>query len=678
MSWLTCDFRLVPDSTEACLLWMTAAHWEHWAAPDSAAQEFILRRYGDSDLSLSTNGARLAWSSSASSFFVRDWVPESCTLRGMQPTPQRFEKARAQVTFTMTTFFRVYARSIMFRQALSSVFTHLKEQDFYVKEFLVINDWYDGRSLALNGSFSGPDVLETRKEMLSFFPGCDGASVDEALTRKDSQRCTFVFKNKSQQGQAKALNILLDLMDTEFWIHFEDDHMFYQDVFISRLLEPVYETQETCLASAATTTPAMALTTQVKRPSTSKAPTVAPELPTEPPTVTQWQEPTLWQGLVTEPPPLQPLQPWQDGYVEPTIWPTLPTELARFPEDAKKKDAAELMALERQSKAMLQHHKKAKSLPPSIFDDGAPTAGQAYPGQYESDPYVRQGLANPASDAYAGDREPYREQPAEYIPPGEYGAAQDDGYSKGRRNWQGSGPRLLSEADLAQKQQAQPKRKHNNDDNNNSNNNNEYQQQQQQTTNQKPKLSSATPSSSSRDHRPNLCQVVAGVRLTGTLSNNGLTGVGAKYEVEKYHVADVLFNNSYVKDLLAHGGFDNDVGHSWGAFHDVGAVRWPLFTLRPSLLNLTYIKSLEAPLFYEGRPGRFSEDPNITRWRDFGYNYKFHWDFELEFAVRWARAGATFATLSPGACMRDISNGISSFEKSYDWESVDVRTVATV
>mmetsp|Transcript_56253 Transcript_56253/g.91043 ORF Transcript_56253/g.91043 Transcript_56253/m.91043 type:complete len:981 (+) Transcript_56253:64-3006(+) len=38
--------------------------------------------------------------------------------------------------------------------------------------------------------------------------------------------------------------------------------------------------------------------------------------------------------------------------------------LARFREDAKKKDAAELMALERQAKAMLQHHKKAKSLSP--------------------------------------------------------------------------------------------------------------------------------------------------------------------------------------------------------------------------------------------------------------------------------------------------------------------------
>ncbi|CAE8604043.1 unnamed protein product, partial [Polarella glacialis] len=38
--------------------------------------------------------------------------------------------------------------------------------------------------------------------------------------------------------------------------------------------------------------------------------------------------------------------------------------LARFREDAKKKDAAELMALERQVMAMLKHHKKAKSLSP--------------------------------------------------------------------------------------------------------------------------------------------------------------------------------------------------------------------------------------------------------------------------------------------------------------------------
>jgi hypothetical protein len=90
-------------------------------------------------------------------------------------------------------------------------------------------------------------------------------------------------------------------------------------------------------------------------------------------------------------------------------------------------------------------------------------------------------------------------------------------------------------------------------------------------------------------------------------------------------------------------------------------VRWPLFSLRPAVHNLTYIKKLEAPLFYDGRPGRFSEDPNITRWPDGGKTYAFRWDFELEFAVRW---GAVTAKISPGACMRDVSNGISSFERS--------------
>jgi len=104
--------------------------------------------------------------------------------------------------------------------------------------------------------------------------------------------------------------------------------------------------------------------------------------------------------------------------------------------------------------------------------------------------------------------------------------------------------------------------------------------------------------------------------------------------------------------------------HSWGPFEDVGAVRWPLFSLRPAVHNLTYIKKLEAPLFYDGRPGRFSEDPNITRWPTGGETYAFRWDFELEFAVRWARKGAVTAKISPGACMRDVSNGISSFERS--------------
>jgi len=85
-------------------------------------------------------------------------------------------------------------------------------------------------------------------------------------------------------------------------------------------------------------------------------------------------------------------------------------------------------------------------------------------------------------------------------------------------------------------------------------------------------------------------------------------------------------------------------------------VRWPLFSLRPAVHNLTYIKNLEAPLFCDGRPGRFSEDA-LSGFPEHAT------DFELEFAVRWARKGAVTAKISPGACMRDVSKGISSFER---------------
>jgi len=427
----------------------------------------------------------------------------------------------------MTTFFRVYARSVMFRQAFSSVLKHLKEHDYYVKEFLVINDWYDGRSLALNGTFSGPKVHETRKEMLSFFPGCKGASVQDARYRDTNQKCTFIFKDESERGQAKSLNILLDLMVTQFWIHFEDDHMFYQDFFVSRLLEPIYAEKERCEMESAVVTTTRLPTTRTLTSTSMAEPTVWPTLPTVAPA--QLTEPTVWPALPTVPPAIA-----QAPLTAPPPWQPVPS-------------AAE------------------------VYQPTVPTEAQPY-----------------TADAEGGE--------------------------------------FQSQTSLQGRQLAS---KH--------------------------------------------CKVVAGVRLKGKVNDNGVSG-DAGYEVDKYHAPDILFNNSYVQELLEHGGLESDEGHSWGVFRNVGAVRWPLFTLRPSLLNLTYIKSLQAPLFFEGKKGRFSEDPNMTHWQNnAGQDYKYHWDFELEFAVRWVRAGATFATLSPGTCMRDISNGISSLEKNYTWEPVDLE-----
>jgi len=415
VTWLSCDLALSPYASEACLLWMTAAHWDRWTSELDVAGEYLFRRQGEPGLFLGAEGSRVVWSREATPFRVGDWVPEVCPLRGMTPSPRRYEDAEGEVTFTMTTFFHVYARSIMFRQALSSVFTHLKERDTYVREFLVVNDWYDGRSLAFNGTFTAPDLAQTRRDMLAFFPGCVGAGTQEAAQRPLGQRCTFVFKGPEERGQPKALNILLDLMRTKFWVHFEDDHVFYRDVYVSRLLAPMYDYPDSC-----------------------------------------WRR-------------------------------------AR------------------------------------------------------------------------------------------------DGEDKG-------------------------------------------------------------------------CIRIAGVRLAGV---RGLDGAEADdgFDLHDYHAPELLRDHEYVRELLAHGGFDDDHAHGWGRYEGVKAVPWPLFSLRPALHNLTYIKSLEAPLFHSGRPGRFSEDSRITDWSDSGHNYTFKWDFELEFAVRWARGGATLATLSPGVCMRDVSNGISSFER---------------
>jgi len=428
--WLTCDLALVADENQACLMWMTATQWDQWST-DGALGEYVFRKHKDDSFFLSADGNMITWSKSPSSFHVADWLPEACPLKGMSPPVYTYNDAMGEVTFTMTTFFHVYARSVMFRQSLSSVFTRLKEREFYVREFLVINDWYQGSSLDFNGTFTGPTVEETRHEMLAFFPGCKGVSVVEANSRPPGQKCTFVFKGEQQRGQPNALNVLLDLMVTKFWVHFEDDHVFYQDVFVSRLLAPIYEDPYSC---------------------------------------------------------------WN-------------------------------------------------------YERRMQVAG------------------SPASEPRAAGEPP--------------------------------------------------------------------------------------------------CQVVGGVRLANNESPR--YGRTDAYELETYHVPDILFNNSYVRELLAHGGFDEDKEHGWGPFGSVGAVPWPMFTLRPSLLNLTYIKSLEAPLFFGGRAGRFSEDGNISRWRDGGNFYSFHWDFELEFAVRWSRKGATFATLSPGTCMRDVSNGISSFERSFEY-----------
>jgi len=450
--WLSCSLSLVPDWGEACLFLMTSSSWDLWA--EAEAGRYIFRQADPiSELGrgsyLSANGDQLAWSKSPTALSVSNWLPELCSLQGMSQAPARYEDAVGEVTFTMTTFFHVYARSIMFRQAFASVLRHLREQETYVKEFLVINDWYEGSSLAFNGSFVGPNVEETRREMLSFFPGCQGLTSKEAKSLSPrSSKCNFIFKDKEERGQPKALNILLDLMVTKYWIHFEDDLVLYQDVYISRFLQPMYEDPDSCWA----------------------------------------------------------LQKKQERVLE---------------------------------------------LPPDFYE-----------GMEEMMPL--DGI-----DAVEGRR-------------------------------------------LSQKG----------------------------------------------------CRQVAGVRMGGSRrQQQPALGSTQSYDIEHYTVPKVLFDLDYVKELLEHGGFDDDPFHGWGKYSETGAVDWPLFSLRPSLHNLTYIKSLEAPLFFDGVPGRFSENYNMTTWRDEGKTYHFHWNMELEFAVRWARGGATFATVSPGACMRDVSNGISSFER---------------
>mmetsp|Transcript_67421 Transcript_67421/g.144188 ORF Transcript_67421/g.144188 Transcript_67421/m.144188 type:complete len:1038 (-) Transcript_67421:37-3150(-) len=472
--WLACDLDLTPDESRGCLLWMAAASWDRWSSSSMIGQ-YLLRRHIDDGLYVAAGESKLRWSQDPTHIHVAEWVPEACPLRGMTPSPHSYMDAKNEVTFTMTTFFHVYARSIMFRQALSSVFMHLKERDFYVREFLVINDWYDDKSLDFNGTFTGPNVHEMRREMLGFFPGCHGGSVKDAQQRPSGQKCTFVFKDASEKGQPKALNILLDLMVTKFWIQFEDDHVFYQDVYLSRLLAPMYEHPGSC---------------------------------------------------------------WN---------------YARRQELMRQRGS---------------HHPLGEPLP---------------------------NLALPVNAAATATPSIIGENVTE---------------AEGRRRRLFAGAASLAEP---------------------------------------------------------LCTVIGSVGLAGGPEFHGSIGSEDSFRVEDYRAPRLLWDRAYVRELLAHGGFDDDKDHGWGAFDSVGAVDWPLFSLRPALHNLTYIKSLEAPLFYGGRPGRLSEEPNITRWRDGKRIYEFHWDTELELAIRWARGGATKATVSPGACMRDVSNGISSFERSFDY-----------
>jgi len=240
--WLSCNLSLAAVPDEACDLWMTASSFEKWS-PAEDVGEYVLRRRGSGGLFLAADGPGLAWGEAGSKFHVADWMPEECPLKGMAPSSSSYLDASGEITFTMTTFFRVHDRSAMFRQALSSAFTHLKERDFYVREFLVVDEWFKGPSL-LDGTLTGPSVQSTRSEMLDFFPGCKGATVKEAEGARG--KCTFVFKDSEQRGQARSLNILLDLMATKFWMHLEDDMVFYQDVYLSRLLAPMLEHPGSC------------------------------------------------------------------------------------------------------------------------------------------------------------------------------------------------------------------------------------------------------------------------------------------------------------------------------------------------------------------------------------------------------------------------------------------------
>ncbi|CAE7331450.1 unnamed protein product [Symbiodinium natans] len=469
--WLSCNFQLTYDQLEACSFWMAASHFDHWETEEDGSNEFILSGQGPrfGNLSVAVSGMGLSWSSRPQPFQVANWVPESCSLDGMQPVAEPYAAAKQEVTITMITNFTKQARSGMFRQALSSVFEHLKDRRLYVKEILVVDEWYAGRSQALNGTLTGPTSKEAREQILGFFPGCEG--FDTAGAAQRASRCSFVFKEPEESGQARSLNILTQLMETEFWLHLDDSSLFYQDFYLSRLLQPIYEQKERCDAAYALAHPTTSTTTTTE---STTAPTLFPFL---------------------APPPLSPTLP----PLSPALGAPLPTMPA----------------------------------PPSLF---------VYP-------------------------------------------------EKKRR---------LDE-----------------------------------------ESSSET------------CQAVAGVSLTLRAADDTSERTGRPYEVEKYAVPQIVFNDTYVQQLLRDGGLDKDSGNSKEKsesfeqetdtrselFEKVGAARWPLAPLRPALFNLTYIKSLEAPLFEEEARGMFSEDtPNQ----------------DLEFLTRWARGGAAFASLIPGTCMLSV------------------------
>ncbi|CAJ1452694.1 unnamed protein product, partial [Effrenium voratum] len=198
-SWLSCHFKLSSSMSEACSFWMTPKDFESWAQ-DGDHQEFILRgSQSGANSSVAVRSSHLEWDKEPTSFFVADWVPESCALRPMPATAARYD-AQKEVTVTMTTRLHNYARNIKFRQAFSSALAHLKEGDFYVREYLVVDEWFQGRSLAMNGTLAGPTVRESRHEMLSFFPGCIGASTVEAGAGGATLHLRFQVRGGAGEG----------------------------------------------------------------------------------------------------------------------------------------------------------------------------------------------------------------------------------------------------------------------------------------------------------------------------------------------------------------------------------------------------------------------------------------------------------------------------------------------
>eukprot|EP00913_Durusdinium_trenchii_P035959 g33644.t1 len=181
--WLDCELGLTINIREACDFWMTPTRFDGWAKTMDRAElffqwlrEFILRRADrtEGNTSVAQNGTYLMWHSDATLFHVADWVPEACSLQPLPPAPERYTPAANEVTVTFFTKFDRYEkcfycalkrraeiqRDVTKRgqdgQVLTSVFMHLKESEFYVKEFLAIDEWYDGPSIALDGTKRGP------------------------------------------------------------------------------------------------------------------------------------------------------------------------------------------------------------------------------------------------------------------------------------------------------------------------------------------------------------------------------------------------------------------------------------------------------------------------------------------------------------------------------------------